>query len=407
MDPKFKFETVKKDAPQNPMAAKPVDDRGAIQEVDETLAAAAEIGAKEVHFDPLVDKLVVRQRLKEGLVFVKDIEERLKSNVVNRVKVLSGMDITKNRIPQTGYMKLTAGEQKIEIYTSVSPAIYGEKLTVKFQYRQESQFKIETLGFAQKTLALFKKAIERPNGLILISGPPGSGKRTTAYACLNHLNAVQKLLLSIDSMIKYEIPGMVQVKRDDKCEFKFSDGVRSVMEQEPDVCYIGEMNDPEVARLAVQGGFSRRIVLGRMSANNSVNAIQSIIDMGVPPFLVIGSLIASLNQRLVRRLCSACKSPYEPSPALIAELGMRFAPGTQLFKAVGCAQCENRGYQGQIALFELYLPNEELAEMFISRAPVKDILKRAAEVSLVPLKFEGAQKAASGFVAIEDVLNAI
>ena len=180
-----------------------------------------------------------------------------------------------------------------------------------------------------------------------------------------------------------------------------------MMEQEPDVCFVGELNDPEVARLAVQAGFARRVVFARMSANNSINAIQSLIDMGVPPFLVSGSIIASVNQRLVRRLCPACRVAYVPSPALLAELGIRFAPGTQLYKAVGCAQCENKGYQGNIVLFELYIPNEELSEMFISRAPVKEILKRAAEISLVPLKYDGAQKAAAGYVAIEDVLNAI
>ncbi len=406
-DNKFKFEPVKKDAPTGMMGAKPVDDRGAIQEVDETLAAAAALGAKEVHFDPMADRLIVRQRVKEGLALVKEVEDRLKSNVINRVKVLSGMDITKNRIPQTGYMKLTVGEQKIEVYTAVFPALFGEKLIVKFQYRVASQFKLDTLGFTPKVLPLFKKAVERPNGLILISGPPGSGKRSTAYACLGHISTPQKLVLSIENLIKYEIPGMVQVKHDDKSEFKLADGVRGMMEQEPDVCFIGELNDPEVARLAVQAGFARRMVFARMSANNSINAIQSLIDMGVPPFLVSGSIIASLNQRLVRKLCPACRTAYEPSPALLAELGIRFAPGTQLYKAVGCAQCENKGYQGNIALFELYIPNEELSEMFISRAPVKEILKRAAEINLIPLKYDGAQKAAAGYVAIEDVLNAI
>ena len=140
---------------------------------------------------------------------------------------------------------------------------------------------------------------------------------------------------------------------------------------------------------------------------NAVNAVQSLIDMGVPPFLVTGAVIASLNQRLVKRLCPACRMAYEPPPALIAELGVRFAPGTQLYKAVGCAQCENRGHKGYVPLFELYIPNEEMAEMFMSRAPVKEILKRAAEINLVPLKYDGAQKAAAGLVTIEDVLNAI
>lgn len=406
METKVKFETPKKEMPQTG-ATKPVEDRSVIQEVDEVLAAAATQGAKEVHFEPLADRLVVRQRVKEGLTVVKEIDERLKVQVINRVKVLSGMDITRSKIPQIGYFKITVGESKVEVFSAICPGIWGEKLVVKFQYRQAVQFRLEALGFSSKVVPLFKRAVERPNGLLLISGPPGSGKRTTAYACMSHLAAPQKLLLALDSVIKYEIPGMVQMKHDDKSEFSLAEGVRSMMDQEPDVCFIGEMTDPEVARVAVQGGFARRIVFARQSANNAINAVQSLIDMGVPPFLVTGAVIASLNQRLVRRLCQSCKQAYEPSAALMAELGVRFPPGTPLYKAVGCPQCEGKGFRGNMALFELYIPNEEMSEMFMSRASVKEIMRRAAEISLIPLKFDGAQKAASGFVTIEDVLNAI
>jgi general secretion pathway protein E len=349
----------------------------------------------------------VRQRVKEGLAVVKEIEDRLKVQVVNRVKVLSGMDITRTKQPQIGYFKISVGDTKVEVTSAVVPGLYGERLIVKFLYRHAVQFKLDALGFSSKVLPLIKRAVERPNGLILISGPPGSGKRTTVYAAMSQLTSTQKLLLAIDSAIKYEIPGMVQIKHDDKSEFTLAEGVRGVMDQEPDVCFIGEMNDPDVARLAVQGGFARRVVLARMSANNAINAVQSLIDMGVPPFLVTGSVIASLNQRLVRRLCQACKQPYEPPAALMAELGVRFPPGTALYKPGGCQQCENKGFRGNMALFELYIPNEELSEMFMSRAPVKEIMRRAAEISLIPLKFDGAQKAASGHVTIEDVLNAI
>lgn len=400
-----KFEPPKKDTAA--LARPPVDDRSALHEVDTILANAATVGAKEVHFDPLPDRIAVRQRIKEGLVLVKEVEEKLKTSVINRIKVLSGMDITKNRIPQTGYMRLTLGEQKVEVYTALAPSLYGEKLVAKFQHRHAAQFKLETLGFSSKTLPLLKKAIERPNGLVLVSGPPGSGKRTTVYACLGHLTGPDKLVMSIETVIKYELPGMVQVKHDEHAEFTLAAGVRGVMQQEPDVCFVGETQDPEVARLAVQGGFARRIVFARMSANNSVNAMQQLIDMGLPPFLVTGAVIASVNQRLVRRLCGKCRQAYEPPPALLAELGVRFPPGTQLFKPGGCAECDGRGYRGYMAIFELYLPSEELSEMFMSRAPVKDILKHAAEGSLVPLKMDGAQRSAAGLVAIEDVLNAI
>lgn len=387
---------------------KAAEDSGAAKkEVEEIIAQCIAQGAKEVHLDPLADKLAVRMRVKEGLAVVKELDDKLKQMAVNYVKVRSNMDITKNKVPQSGYYKHQAGDKAVEVYTAVFPSLYGEKLVVKFQYRQEVQFKIEQLGFGAKSLPLFKKAVERPNGLILVSGPPGSGKRTTVYTCLSHLNAPQKLLLSIESLIKYEIPGMVQVKHDEKSEYKLADGVRGMMEQEPDVCFIGEMQDPDVARLAVQGGFARRVVFARMSANNAITAVQSLIDMGVPPFLVTGAVIGSLNQRLVKKLCQACKQAYEPPPALIAELGIRFAPGTQLYKAVGCAQCENKGTKGYMSLFELYIPNEELSEMFMSRAPVKEISRKAAEINLIPLKYDGAQKAAAGFVAIEDVLNAI
>ena len=406
---KIQFEAAKKsldgDARHDRTA---VDDRGIVQKVDQIIQEAVQGGATEIHLEPHAESLVVRTRIKGSLNNVGiDIPDRMKSNVINRIKVLSGMDITKGKIPQSGFFKLTIDEKKIELYAHILPTLYGETTIIKVQYKQSATMRLEQLNMTPKMLAAFQKALSRGSGLYLITGPPGSGKRTTAYASIMEVLKEDQLAMGFDPVIKYEIPGMIQGKPEENSEYTFAQGIEALMKQEPDVAYIGDMTCVEDVRASIQGAFAKRVVLCRMTANDCVNALQNILDMGVQPFLVAASLASIVNQRMLRKLCPSCRVSYPADDAIQRELGFRLQPGTQFFRPQGCDACENTGYNGVHVIFELYLPSEELNKLIVAKESVQNIRQQATQEGLISLKMDGIMKAMQGLVALEDVLNSL
>jgi type IV pilus assembly protein PilB len=406
---KVQFEVGKRQTAQDIKQAQAgADDRGIIQKVDEVMQQAVAEGATEIHFEPQADRLTVRIRIKQQLKSVSiDIEEAHKTNVINRLKVLSGMDITRTKIPQNGFFKLTIDDKKIELYAYIMPTLYGETVIVRVQYKQSATLRIGQLGMSPKVLPTFQKSLARGAGLYLVTGPPGSGKRTTVYSAILEVLTDDKLAMGFDPMIKYEIPGMVQGSIEDKSEFTFAEGIRALMKQEPDVAYIGDITSVEEARAAIQGAFAKRIVLCRMTANDCVNAIQNLLDMGIQPFLVAASVASIINQRLLRKLCPACRVPYPADADIQKEIGMRLKEGTKFYRAQGCAECENTGYVGVQTLFEVYAPSEELNKLIVAKESVQKVRHQALQEGLVSLKMDGILKAMHGLVTLEDVLNAL
>ena len=238
----------------------------------------------------------------------------------------------------------------------------------------------------------------------MVGGPPGNGKTTTLYATLNALNSPGKSLATFEHVVKYEIPGIIQGKPDEKAEFSFEDGVRAMVNLTPDVMLIGEVQLPSVAKSVIQAAFAKRIVLARMSADNSINALQNFIDMGLQPFLVTSAVNMVLVQRLVRKLCS-CKEKYTPPEQLCQELGI--GKGTEFFKARGCSACRETGYSGQTGIFELLTMKEELSEMFIGRESPRRIREVAVNLGLIPLRQDGIVKAQEGITSLEEVFNVV
>ena len=409
MAKKIEFESAKKspDADAGKLRTA-TEDKGIVQQVDKIIQEAVKEGATEIHLEPLQDTLVIRTRIKGALRAVDiNIPADTKSNVINRIKVLSGMDITRTKIPQSGFFKLTLDESKIELYTYIMPTLHGEATIIKVQYKQSATLGLEQLGMTQKMLASFRKALSRGSGLYLITGPPGSGKRTTAYASVLEVLKPEMLAMGFDPVIKYEVPGMIQGKPEEKSEFTFAEGIQSVMKQEPDVAYIGDITCQEDTRAAIQGAFARRIVLCRMSANDSINAVQNIIDMGVQPFLLAASLAVIINQRLLRRLCKNCRQPYPAEQNIQKELGFRLPEGAKFFHPKGCDACENTGYSGLAAIYELYVPSEELNKLIVAKASLDSLRQRAVKEGMISLKMDGITKAMRGLVTVEDVLNSI
>jgi type II secretory ATPase GspE/PulE/Tfp pilus assembly ATPase PilB-like protein len=317
------------------------------------------------------------------------------------------MDITRTKIAQHGFFKVGLEGQRAECAAVVFPSLMGEKVTINVTYKRGLELSLEHLGFFTEVLKAFKDALAKPHGLVLVVGPPSSGRTTTCYAALSYLNTPQKAVAAFEMVPTYELPGLVQGKPSPQHEFKYVDGVRAMMDSSPDVALVGELQDPEVARLSIQGAFAKRIVIARMAANDAVNALVTLMDMGVQPFLITAAVNAVLAQRLLRRICDRCKEGYVPPEQLVNEIGFKMRPDIQFFRGKGCAACGGTGYRGHIALFELLLLSETLNEMFVARRSPPEIRDAAARAGMIPLKRDGVNKVVMGYTSIEEVLNAL
>jgi general secretion pathway protein E len=394
-------------APGTQQMQAPAEDKSVISDVEKVLTDAVDAGATDIHFEPLQESLNVRMRVKGSMVQVRDFNAAVRTNVLNRLKVQSGMDITKSRVPQTGFMRKEFGEHKIELYVYLMPTLYGEAVVVKLQYKQSATMRLSELGMGPSTLTSYRKALSRTSGLFLITGPPGSGKRTTVYASILDILRPDMLVMGFDPVVKYEVPGMIQSKPDDRNEYAYSEAIQALMRQEPDVAYIGDITNEAEARGTIQGAFARRLVFGRMTANDTLNAIQNLMDMGVQPFLLVASLAAVINQRLIRKLCPSCREAYPVSDDLQKEIGLRLPADGSFYRAVGCDACDRTGFIGSLALFELYLPSEELNKMIVAKEPLQAIRMRAQREGVTSLKVDGVIKALKGDCTLEEVLNCL
>ncbi|MEM7244349.1 MAG: ATPase, T2SS/T4P/T4SS family [Acidobacteriota bacterium] len=402
---KLKFETGKEDDGQQ---ARPgnVDDKGIVNKIDELLAEVLASNATHVHVEPGAEGTRVRSRVDSDLREVATFEAGLHPKIVNRFKILAGMDITRNKISQRGFFRVEADELRAECNAYVFPTVHGEKITVDILYKQGVTLSLEHLGFFTEVLKSYKEALAAPNGLVLVAGPPGSGRTTTCYASLATMNSPQKALAAFEPVNKYELPGVVLAAPSGG--LSFAEGVRAMMESNPDVCLVGEVQDPEVARLMLAGAFAKRLVLGRMvAAHDSIQALVTLLDMGIQPFLLTAAVNAVLAQRLVRRICDGCKTPYSPPEQLVAEIGYKMKPDIQFYRGAGCAACGGTGFRGQIALFELLILNDQVSEMLVARRTLPEIREQAAKSGMVSLKRDGVNKVVMGYTAVEEVLSCL
>jgi type II secretory ATPase GspE/PulE/Tfp pilus assembly ATPase PilB-like protein len=406
---KFKFETGKTEDDKkkySSTAAMPaLTDTSVVQKVDGVIEKSLENEATDIHFEPIADEVIVRARIRGAFQKIESFPANMASKIINRIKILAAMDITKTKLPQSGLFKVVTDTVKIDILTDTFPTIRGEKAALNIQYKKGITHKLEDLGMIPTMLDQYKENLNRPNGLIIAAGPPGNGKNTTLYASLQTISSEQKSIATFEPVVKYELPGATQGKPDEKAEFRFEDGVRGIINTRPDILLIGEVQSPEVAKMVVQASFEKRIVLVRMSANNTVNALQNFIDMGIQPFLITSALNAILAQRLVRKICDHCKVAYEPPTQLLQELGLKV--GVQFYKGKGCSHCQNMGYSGITGIFELLVMKDELSEMIIARESSRRIREKASQLGMVELKKDGLYKACKGITSIEEVLNAV
>ncbi len=371
------------------------------------LSKALRDGASDVHIEPTRSSLNIRYRV-DGVLVKEELSppRHLLPAIVTRIKILSNMDIAEKRIPQDGRFHIKIKGREIDIRTSTLPTYYGEKAVMRLLDRSAEQLKLDALGFPEDALRRFEEVIKRPNGIILVTGPTGSGKTTTLYAALNRINSPEKNIVTIEDPIEYQLPMVNQVQVNPKAGLTFASGLRSVLRQDPDIIMVGEIRDAETAQIAVQAALTGHLVFSTLHTNDSPGAIIRLLDFGVQPFLIASTVIAIVSQRLVRVICSACKETFVPPESVLEYIkGLTGVSEPKLYRGKGCPSCLNTGYRGQTGLFEFMEINDRIRELIVAEPRVDDLRRIAKENGMRSLREDGVDKVLRGITTIEEVIR--
>jgi general secretion pathway protein E len=379
-----------------------ISDAPAIRAVNRLIAEAVDERASDIHLEPGDDSLVVRYRIDGMLREVARLPQAMKSAVVSRVKVVSGLDISERRLPQDGRLRLAVRGHEIDLRVATSPSIHGESVVMRILDRSNLTLDFATLGFDAALADQFAQVVRRPHGIVLVTGPTGSGKTTTLYAALSAINSVERKLLTVEDPIEYRLNGVVQTQVQPAIGFTFAQALRSFLRQDPDVIMVGEIRDTETAQIAVQAALTGHMILSTLHTNTAAGAISRLIDMEVEPFLLGSVLAGVLAQRLVRRLCLACREPYRPDSGVRTDLAL---PDQTFYRAIGCPACHHTGYVGRLAVFEFLAIDPALARLITHRADTHTIETAATQAGYHSLLRDGFAKAAAGLTTIEEILR--
>jgi len=384
------------------------DDRIVVRLVDALLKNALYAQASDIHLEPLRDVLRIRYRI-DGQLYDQDpIEQALALQIISRLKVLARINIAQKRIPQDGKLLFMCEGREIDVRVSTFPSLYGEHLVLRLLDSAAHMMQLQVLGFSTDTLATFRTLLHQPHGLLLVTGPTGSGKTTTLYAALAELNSAEKHIITLEDPVEYSVDGITQGHINPDAGFTFESGVRAMLRQDPDILLVGEIRDRQTARIAIEAALTGHLVLSTLHTNDAPSAIARLMDMGVEPFLLNASLIGVLAQRLVRVLCSACKQPYEPTQQERDFLN-RFASRdcTTIMKAVGCELCNKTGYKGRIGVFELLTVTNAMRSLIVSHPVIEDIYAQATRDGVQPMVHDACNKVCDGITTISEALSIV
>lgn len=376
-----------------------------VQLVNTLIGEAVTSGASDIHLEPSADQFRCRFRV-DGILRERPVlPAEYQAAILSRIKIMASMDIAEKRLPQDGRVQMVAAGRPVDLRISSFPTLYGENLVIRILDKQRALLSLEDLGFSEQTLAVFRDLIAKPHGILLVTGPTGSGKTSTLYGALNRLNQAEKNIMTLEDPVEYELPLVRQSQVNLKAGLTFATGLRSMLRQDPDIILIGEIRDMETADIAIHASLTGHLVFATLHTNDAASAAMRLVDMGVEPFLVATSLIGVLAQRLVRVLCPACKAPYHPPPELLQRLGLSPDPGVTLYREVGCPRCRHTGYQGRIGLFELLVPDEKIRGLIVQKAPAGLIQEAAVAKGLVTLRQDGIDKLTRGMTSMAEVLR--
>jgi general secretion pathway protein E len=366
-------------------------------------AIAAE--ASDIHIEPFEDTLRIRYRV-DGILYDQEAPpRRLQAAVTSRIKIMAEMNIAERRLPQDGRIRVTLHGQRIDIRVSTMPTVHGESIVMRLLQRSSVFLPLEKLGFPAGTLKRFEHLIKRPHGIILVTGPTGSGKTTTLYGALDKINSPDRKIITVEDPVEYQLKGVNQIPVKPKIGLTFATGLRHIVRQDPDVILVGEIRDLETAEIAIQAALTGHLVFSTLHTNDAPAAITRLQDMGVEPYLLSSVLEGVLAQRLVRRVCGACRIPDVPSAADLEALGVEADGATRLYRGAGCAECRGTGYRGRSGIYELFAITEDVRSLMLRRASSREIRRHAIEEGMVTLRLDGWQRAREGLTTIEEILR--
>jgi len=373
--------------------------------VNEILVEAINERASDVHIEPFEGDLRIRYRI-DGVLHTTNVPpqiRRFQAAIVSRIKIMSNLNIAEKRLPQDGGFKIRVHGREIDVRVSIIPTIWGEAVVMRLLDKQSLLLNLTDLGMSDETLAVWNELIRRPHGILLVTGPTGSGKTTTLYAALQAIVSPEIKILTIEDPVEYQLDGVNQVQVNPKIGLTFAHGLRSFLRHDPDVILVGEIRDRETAETAVQASLTGHLVFSSLHTNDAASANTRLLDMGIEPFLVASSVEAVLAQRLVRKICPHCKEPYKPDPK---KLPPDFDyQGETLYRGRGCRECRGTGYMGRIGIFELLVINDEIRELIMQRSGSGPIIEAGKRNGLVLLREDGWRKVKQGITTPEEVLR--
>ena len=381
------------------------DDAPVIRLINGLISEAIRQSASDIHIEPFEHAVMVRLRIDGVLREVLQAPPRLKSRLVSRIKVMARLDIAEKRLPQDGRVSLSLGGRSVDVRVSTLPSRHGERVVMRLLDKDQGLRRLDSLGMSAELLARFKSVLATPNGIVLVTGPTGSGKTTTLYAALNLLNDRTSNILTVEDPVEYAIEGIGQTQVNAKIGMTFAAGLRAILRQDPDVVMVGEIRDVETAQIAVQASLTGHLVFSTVHTNDAVAAITRLKDMGVEPYLLASTVRAILAQRLVRRLCNACKRPAPVGPQERAQLRAVGAENATIYEAVGCGSCNHTGYVGRIGLYEFVQVDDGVRRLIHNNATEQEMSAYAFASGDTLLK-SGLRYAAQGITSLSDVLRA-
>jgi len=363
--------------------------------------------ASDIHVEPFARTLKIRFRIDGVLHEMTPPPKRAQNAILSRLKLMSGMDLAEKRIPQDGRIKLNLDNKNLDVRVNALPALYGESIVMRILDQSTVLLGLEDVGFSPYHIELFEQQIKKPNGILLMTGPTGSGKTTTLYAALSAINTVDKKLITVENPVEYQITGINQVQVNADIGLTFSVGLRSMLRQSPDVILVGEIRDTETAEIAVRAALTGHLVFSTLHTNDAPSATVRLIDMGIKPFLVASSVQAIVAQRLVRRICNACKEPFTPDKETLDLLGVppNERDGVQLMRGRGCDKCSFSGYKGRTAIHEMMIMNDVIRAMVMDREAASVIKKRAREYGMRTLREDGFEKVLMGQTTVDEIMR--
>lgn len=386
-----------------------VDEAPIVRVVNLIISQAINDKASDIHIQPEPKQVRVRYRIDGVLHDVMSPPKHIQAPMVSRVKIMASMDISERRLPQDGKIHIRNNDREFDLRVSTIPTIYGEKVVLRILDKSSVMLGLDKLGFLPDTRSQFEDLVLKPYGMILVTGPTGSGKSTTLYSCLNKLNTGIQNILTIEDPIEYQLTGVNQVAVNDKAGLSFANALRSFLRQDPDIIMVGEIRDSETARIAVEAALTGHLVLSTLHTNDAPSAITRLIEMGIEPFLVSSALIGVLAQRLTRIICTNCKEPFSPPIESIKKFGLGMYTGDEIrfFRGRGCDNCKQTGYKGRTGIYELMPMTDRIRALTLQRASSADIRKAAMEESMRTLQDDGIRKVLDGVTSIEEMLRVV